>query len=370
MTDVDTRLDLITRGTAEVLNRDLLASLLASGMPLKHYIGFEISGRVHLGTGLMAMAKVRDLQRAGVECQVFLADWHTWINDKLGGDLEAIRQVATGYFAEGLRAGLRATGGDADEVGFVLGTDLYHGNDDYWATVLEVSKATSLSRMQRSVTILGRQEGSTLDFAKLVYPAMQAADVFALGAHIVHAGLDQRKAHVIAIDAATALTRLPLRGPSGEKLKPVAVHHPLIMSLAPPARADGGDPAAAAKMSKSSPNSAIFIDDTEADVRRKIRRAFCPPAEVEGNPVLNWVRHLVFDAMQGELVVPSAAAGRTRFTAYDELAAAYAEGRVHPGDLKPALTGWLLDVLADARAHFTTGPGRELRDHLLRLQGA
>ena len=46
--------------------------------------------------------KVKDFVEAGIECSIFLADWHTWINDKLGGDRETIKRVAVGYFKEGL----------------------------------------------------------------------------------------------------------------------------------------------------------------------------------------------------------------------------------------------------------------------------
>ena len=47
------------------------------------------------------------------------------------------------------------------------------------------------------------------------------------------------------------------------------------------------------KMSKSDPNSAIFMEDSEADVKSKIKGAFCPPAQVEGNPCLAYVKHIV-----------------------------------------------------------------------------
>ena len=69
--------------------------------------------------------------------------------------------------------------------------------------------------MQRSITILGRKEGEQHDFAKLIYPAMQAADIFALGVHIAQAGMDQRKAHVVARDVATKMRINPLRDASG-----------------------------------------------------------------------------------------------------------------------------------------------------------
>lgn len=47
------------------------------------------------------------------------------------------------------------------------------------------------------------------------------------------------------------------------------------------------------KMSKSDPNSAIFMEDTEAEVKTKIKKAFCPPGVVEGNPCLAYIEHIV-----------------------------------------------------------------------------
>ncbi|HLB23420.1 MAG TPA: tyrosine--tRNA ligase, partial [Dehalococcoidia bacterium] len=174
---MDNTVDLITRNLDEVLTREDLERLVATGTPLRHYIGFEISGKIHLGTGLVCMGKIKDFVDAGVDCTIFLADWHSWINDKLGGDRETIRRMATAYFAEGLRASFRCLGGDPSKLRFALGTDLYHHNDEYWASLIDVAKETSLARMQRSITILGRKEGESVDFAKLLYPAMQVADI-------------------------------------------------------------------------------------------------------------------------------------------------------------------------------------------------
>jgi tyrosyl-tRNA synthetase len=186
------KLGLIKQNTEEIIQEDELENLLNTNEPLKHYIGFEISGKIHLGTGLMCMQKVKDFMDAGVECTVLLADWHTWINDKLGGDMQLIQEVAAGYFKEGLKASLKCLGGDPDKLIFVLGSDLYHNNDKYWATVIEVSKNITLARNLRSTSIMGRKEGEEIDFAKLIYPPMQAADIFIQGINIAHAGMDQR----------------------------------------------------------------------------------------------------------------------------------------------------------------------------------
>ena len=370
-TQASDRLALVERGLEEVLTGEELAALLASDVPPRHYIGFEISGRIHVGTGLLCMAKLRDFQRAGIETTVFLADWHTWINDKLGGDPATIRELATGYFAEGMKASLLCVGGDPEAVRFVLGSDLYRQVDDYWATVVEVGKHTSLARMQRSITIMGREEGEAVDFAKLIYPAMQVADIFKLGVNLAHAGMDQRKAHVIARDVALQVQRNPLVGPDGARAKPIALHHPLLLGLGKPpvwpVPPDGNlrDLRTAMKMSKSKPSSAIFIHDSPDEIAAKVRKAFCPPGVVEFNPVLDWTRQLLFGVFDEPLRVPRSEqhGGPVPFDAYEELEAAYRQERLHPMDLKGAVTDRLVEVLEPARRHFED----PARAHALKL---
>jgi tyrosyl-tRNA synthetase len=373
-TQASERLALVERGLEEVLTGEELAALLASDVPAKHYIGLEISGRIHVGTGLLCMAKVRDFQRAGIETTVFLADWHTWINDKLGGDLATIREFATGYFAEGMKASLLSVGGDPEAVRFVLGSDLYRQRGDYWATMVEVGKHTSLARMQRSITIMGREEGEAVDFAKLIYPAMQVADIFELGVNLAHAGMDQRKAHVIARDVALQMQRNPLVGPDGSKAKPIALHHPLLLGLGKPPvwpiPPDGNlrDLRTAMKMSKSKPSSAIFIHDSPDEIAAKVRKAFCPPGVVDFNPVLDWTRQLLFGIFDEPLRVRRSEryGGPVTFDTYEELESTYQQERLHPMDLKGAVTDRLVEVLEPARRHFDD----PARAHALKLLDA
>jgi tyrosyl-tRNA synthetase len=351
---------LITRNLEEVLTRDDLERLVRTKTPLRHYIGFEISGKIHLGTGLVCMGKVKDFVDAGVECTIFLADWHSWINDKLGGDRDTIRRTAYDYFAEGLKASFRALGGDPAKLNFVLGTDLYHNNDDYWATFIDVSKNTTLARMQRSITILGRREGESVDFAKMLYPAMQVADIFTMHVNIAHAGMDQRKAHVIARDVASKMRVNALRGGDGEQISPVCVHHPLLLGLKkppiwPPPEGNLTDFYASMKMSKSDKNSALFIHDSEDEVRTKVRKAFCPPDSVQFNPMLDWVRKLIF-ARDGEFRIARSEAhgGALSFTSPDEVDQAFISGALHPADLKNGVADWLVETLRPAREAFAS----------------
>jgi len=270
-----------------------------------------------------------------------------------------------------LRASLLCVDADPDAVDFVLASDLYRDDDAYWASVIEVSKNTTLKRMQRSISILGRQEGESIDFAKLIYPAMQAADIFTLGVHIAHAGIDQRKAHVIARDVALQMRVHAVRGAGGEPIKPVALHHPLILGLRRPPVwpvpvESIRDVFSAMKMSKSDPGSAVFVHDTPDQINDKVRRAFCPPGEVTFNPILDWIDKIVFGIAGGPFVVERTPAngGPIRFDTNAEVSSAYVDGSLHPMDAKAGLAARLIDLLEPARAHFARPEIRAMLDEV------
>ncbi len=372
--DVEKKLEFIKRSTEEILTEEDLINLLSSGERINHYIGFEISGLIHLGTGIMCMSKVRDFQKTGANCSIFLADWHTWINDKLGGDREVIKEVAVGYFKEGLKASLESVGGDPDKVKFVLGSDLYHNNDRYWETVIDVSKNTTLGRMQRSITIMGRKEGEGVDFAKLIYPPMQVADIFIQGINLPHAGLDQRKAQVIARDVALKMKISPLLGKDKKVIKPVAVHSHLILGLQKPIKwpvpkNQMQELWSSMKMSKSIPSSAVFIHDTEAEIKKKMNTAFCPEKEIEFNPVLDWVKYLIFGNFKSfKIERASKFGGDVSFESFKDLEREYAKGSIHPLDLKNSVSEYLIKLLAPARKHFSKPKIKRMWEGLEKLK--
>ena len=364
--DITRRAELVERNLGELLTHDELIALLEGGQRLRQYIGYEISGRVHLGGGLLQMAKVRDFQEADVDCTVLLADWHTWINDKLGGDRDRIRRLALSYYGEAMKASLLCVGGDPDVLRLVLASDLYADPArEYWATVIEVAKHTSVARMQRSITILGRREGEHVDFAKLIYPALQAADIFALGVHIAQAGMDQRKAHVVARDVATKMRINPLCDASGTRIKPLAAHVPVLTGLLKPDRwpvppGERAEALAAMKMSKSKPRSAVFVHDSPDEIRAKLRGAFCPPGELELNPVIEWIEQLCFGLGDTELRVERRPenGGPVTFSSIQEVREAYTAGALHPMDAKAALADRLIERLEPARTTSPTRSGR------------
>ncbi|MBD3259705.1 tyrosine--tRNA ligase [Candidatus Woesearchaeota archaeon] len=367
--DNETRFDLITRNTEEVLTPEDLRNFIQTGVPLKHYIGFEISGKVHLGTGLMTGLKVADFQKAGVDCSIFLATWHAWINNKLGGDFETIKRASV-YFGEALKISLKIMGGDPEKLKMVRGDELYHNNDDYWFSAVEIAKNMTLNRAIRGVTIMGRKEGEAMPLAFLFYPPMQVADIFNQGLTLAHAGMDQRKAHVIAREVALKLKVNPLIHKK-KQIKPVAVHHPLILGLQKPPmypvpKDKIKDMLSALKMSKSVGGSSVFIHDSEEEIRKKMNKAFCPEKDIDFNPILNWVENLVFTREKATLLVerPEKFGGTIEYDSLAKLKQDFAKGGLHPLDLKKAVAEYLVKLLEPARKHFEKPKLKKLKEEI------
>lgn len=341
--DIERRIELVLRPpTEEVVTGNELRELLESTTHPRHYIGFEISGLMHLGSLFISGYKVRDLLEAGFECTVFLADWHSVLNGKLGGDWDRIRKGAK-YFEEAFRF----FAGDSKRLSFVLGSDLYHNNDNYWMSVARIAKATTVSRATRCLTIMGRKESEALDVAQYLYPPMQAADILELKVDLAHAGTDQRKIHMLLRDISDKI---------GAK-KPVSLHHHLLPGLLEPVplgldENPAMDLKISSKMSKSKPENCIFIHDSAAEIKKKISGAFCPKT-VENNPVLEIAKYIIFREQEAlEIDRPAKFGGSITFSSYAELESAYSQGLLHPADLKSAVASGLDPMVKPVRGHF------------------
>jgi len=330
--DILEKVDLIERPpTEEVVTHDELIELFKTNSSPKHYIGLEISGFLHLGSLISTGFKINDFVKAGVKCTVFLADWHTLINDKLSGDWEIISKVSK-YYAEAFK--LVCPGVD-----IVLGSDLYDSRKEYWREFVEFTKHMSLKRTMRSLTIMGRSEDEVnLDLAKLLYPPMQAVDIHSLDLDIVHSGMDQRKIHMLVREIF----------PKMKWKVPVAVHHKLLPGLSKPA--DTSDSKILGKMSKSDPNSGVFIHNTDDEIKKKISKAWCEEANIENNPLLEVAKTIIFHEFnEMNFERPEKFGGNISYTDYNQLETDFAEEKLHPGDLKQTVGSYLVKIISPIR---------------------
>tara|TARA_Y100000589_G_scaffold331340_1_gene384453 strand:+ start:6841 stop:7983 length:1143 start_codon:yes stop_codon:yes gene_type:complete len=310
---------------------------------LRCYVGFEPSGKAHIGWKVLSLQLKRMLE-ADANVLIFLADWHAWVNDKFGGNMEDIQKTAV-YMEETFRALLDypEEGDGPGQLRFYWASQLMDSGD-YWARVLRCSKGATLPMVRKTFTIMGRDEASSdHDLSKFYYPAMQAADIFELNIDVAIGGMDQRKAHMFMRDMAS----------KWNWKKATCLHTPILSSLkASGVRMDSFDH----KMSKSDPNGALLLHDTLEMVQKKMKKAYLDP-EDEQSPIYELAEHVVLPEFGHIQVTPNPKFGEP--STWNDLAsfkAAVMDGTLHPFDAKMGVAAGVAAGLSSIAKHFEANP--------------
>jgi len=345
--DIETRLSYVRRVGEEIITDKELRTVLETNDHPTAYDGFEPSGLAHLPFGVLRPILVEDMQKAGIRMKLWIADWFAWVNNKMGGDLPKIQEVGK-YFVEVWKA----AGVDMSKVE-VLWTSDAAKEEDYWKKVITVAQNSTLARAQRALTIAGRTTKESVQTAQLFYPMMQVADIFWLDVDICQLGVDQRRANILAREIAEKL----------KWKKPVAVHHHMLIGLQGRKEPEGFDENGAmdaeisSKMSKSKPETSIFVHDSPEVIMKKVNSAYSPPKVLEGNALIEYSRYIIF-RKRGSLNVerPEKYGGNVEFHSAEELEKAYTSGGLHPADLKKGVGEALDEIISPIREHFVKDP--------------
>lgn len=336
--DIDKKIDLIKEVGEEILTEEELRELLQNKKNPVAYDGFEPSGQMHIAQGILRTININKMTSAGFKFKIWVADWFAWANNKLGGNLDNI-QIAGNYLIEIWKT----TGLDLDNVEFVWANEAM-GDVNYWKIVMNVATNNSLARITRCSQIMGRSQSDSLKASQIFYPCMQCADIFYLGADVTQLGMDQRKVNVLAREV-------------GEKLgyyKPVIISNHMLAGLKEVnTDVTGIEAAIAKKMSKSNPESAIFMTDSEEEIKRKISKAFCPEKVVDGNPILEYNKYILFEKFDKIKVErPDKFGGDVEYISYSDLELDFVNGNLHPSDLKNSTRFYVDQLIKPTREHF------------------
>ena len=332
--NLEERLHNIERNTVEIVTQEELRNLLQRKSEPIAYIGFEASGPLHLGYVCVAN-KIIDLQEANFRVKILIADFHTKLNKKLGGDLERIRSMAE-YFQNCFYAlGVRR-----EKAEFILGSS-FQLSPRYFQDLLSLSTHVSIHQAKRAMDMASRSETDP-EVSKVIYPLMQIADIDALDVDAVLAGIDQRKIHMLARNLLPILAKEKKRE---SYHLPVFIHFPLLSGLR------------SSKMSKSISNSYILVHDPPEVIQRRIMYAYCPPCDsakkkslLENNPILQICKYIIFRKLDA-MVIDRRYSTPLYVDSYKELERFYENGNVHPEDLKKAVGLTLAKILDSTRRY-------------------
>lgn len=110
------------------------------------------------------------------------------------------------------------------------------------------------------------------------------------------------------------------------------------------------------KMSSSEEDSKIDLLDSPANVKKKLKRAFCEPGNTENNGILSFAKHVLFPLFKPDekYIIPRKTenGGDVEFEKFEDLESAFAKEEVHPADLKAATEIYVNKLLEPIRKTF------------------
>ncbi|XP_068015324.1 tyrosine--tRNA ligase, cytoplasmic [Melanerpes formicivorus] len=318
---------LITRNLQEVLGEDKLMAILKE-RELKIYWGTATTGKPHVAY-FVPMSKIADFLKAGCEVTILFADLHAYL-DNMKAPWELL-ELRTCYYENVIKAMLESIGVPLEKLKFVRGTD-YQLSKEYTLDVYRLSSLMTQHDAKKAGAEVVKQVEHPL-LSGLLYPGLQALDEEYLKVDAQFGGVDQRKIFTFAEKY------LPSLGYA----KRIHLMNPMVPGLT------------GSKMSSSEEDSKIDLLDRKEDVKKKLRKAFCEPGNVENNGVLSFIKHVLFP-LKSEFVVlrEEKWGGNKTYTDYEGLEKDFAEQVVHPGDLKNSVEVALNKLLDPIREKFNS----------------
>ncbi|XP_034358151.1 tyrosine--tRNA ligase, cytoplasmic isoform X1 [Arvicanthis niloticus] len=321
------KLHLITRNLQEVLGEEKLKEILKE-RELKIYWGTATTGKPHVAY-FVPMSKIADFLKAGCEVTILFADLHAYL-DNMKAPWELL-ELRTSYYENVIKAMLESIGVPLEKLRFIKGTD-YQLSKEYTLDVYRLSSVVTQHDAKKAGAEVVKQVEHPL-LSGLLYPGLQALDEEYLKVDAQFGGVDQRKIFTFAEKY------LPALGYS----KRVHLMNPMVPGLT------------GSKMSSSEEESKIDLLDRKEDVKKKLKKAFCEPGNVENNGVLSFIKHVLFP-LKSEFVIlrDEKWGGNKTYTVYLELEKDFAAEVVHPGDLKNSVEVALNKLLDPIREKFNT----------------
>ncbi len=321
--DINQKLDLIKRNTIEILTVEELKQKLNSKKVLSAYYGTAPTSLYHMAY-LVPLSKLFDFDKTGIKNKVLIANIHAALDD-LKTPWEKI-DIIGDYYQKCIELSFPWD----KKPEFVRGST-FQLTKEYQLDVLKLSTVSTVARTTRAASEVTRMKNPKV--SELIYPIMQALDEEYLNVDIQLGGIDQR--HILAY----AREYLPLIKYKSR----VEVMTPLIVSLKGPG----------VKMSASIPESRILVHDSPEIIKKNINNAYCPAGIVQDNPILQLTKFIVF-GVKDKLKIErdKKFGGDILFNNYESLEKEFVNKKIHPSDLKNALSKELIDIFKKVRNYF------------------
>ena len=263
-----------------------------------------------------------DLVNAGFKHKILIATLHAYLDDRKS-EWEELELRGKVY-----ETCLRKLGLD-NNVEYIFGHEFQY-SEKYVSKLYRIMALVTVSRVTRAASTVCRMTNPKV--SELIYPLMQNIDFVYLEVDIAYGGIDQRHVYMLGRKYLESI---------GAK-KPILLFTPLGLSLS------GKE-----KMSASKKVDRLELFAKPNKIKKLIISAFCPQNEIERNPIIEYVKYLVFPRVKKFVIERDEKyGGDIEFVSFEELSEEYKKGNLHPYDLKNSTAKYLIQILEPIRKYF------------------
>jgi len=318
-------LETAVRNAEEVVTVDEVRTILRDKPNFNFYYGTAPTGPFHFAY-MIPLNKLIELAKLGGKGTILLADFHAHLDDQKTSfeDMD----IRSKYYEECIKG---IFGKDAKLMEYVRGST-YQSKTDYVEDLFKIAAKVTTKRALRAASEVVRMSGDA-KVSGLMYPLLQILDVKYLESDLIVGGIDQRNIYMLGRELLESI---------GFQ-KGTYIFMPLLPSL------KGGG----SKMSASDPLSHIRVTDSVKEIESTIKKAYCPAGDLEQNPITSTMRYIVFPRYEKIVIKRSEKfGGDLEFASIDEFETQYVDSKLHPVDVKQAVSEYLVELLEPVRKYF------------------
>lgn len=330
---------LITQNVHEFIGDTIELQNIINERPLKVYFGTAPTGKIHIGY-FIPLLKLIDLIDAECSVKILLADLHAFL-DARKSSLSDLN-FRTDYYKEMISSILEVLGVSKekiDSIQFIKGTS-YQLSKEYNLDVYKALSLVSLHDAKHAGADVVRQTENPM-MNSLIYPTLQALDEEYLDIDLELSGIDQRK---IVVHSRSIMPQLGYK-------KRMYLMTPMLPALST-TKMD-----ISVKMSSSEMSKIDLLDD-EKTISKKIKSVYCLEGDIKDNSLLILSKMILFPTLiklNKTFIIKRSEkyGGDIQYYNYEDLETDFGNKKLHPSDLKKAISEIISNLLKPIRIKFS-----------------
>ncbi|KAH7826931.1 putative tyrosyl-tRNA synthetase [Monocercomonoides exilis] len=313
----------------------------------------EPNGSMSLPQAILKAHIMKILVQCGFKIVLYIGDWLAFLHKKHTGNLQSIQTIGKYYIEVWKALGVPF----GENIQIVWMKEAVGENPIYWEQMIDFSQVFTAVKLKTVSQQMENLKENSLLASHIMSPCLSCANMFFTETHCAcsssasasstESAPSRRLADVIQIGRdQEQITDLLKTYCTKKGIKqPIIVDQHMLLSLSNPKEV----------MTKKTPASTIFVEETTDEIKKKMKKAFLAPDLEEPSGVIDLIFNLIIPII-GEFKI-----GEKNVKTMSELKEVVADGSVSLGAVKESVADAINFLLEPVHRHFSPDASEELQ---------